>query len=412
MTLIVWVWNKDALAFASDSIWSVQHEKGMKWYIVNKLFELSEINPIWIAIAWSSDFKWLSLELIIKEFRKSFKNKSYKTLESCLDSFLKYMWNSWYIKWISGNKFIEISTILFMKYMEIERDKITEMIIPNIKSNTTQEELIQMLSTEINKFLHNFYNKISQDWKILSWLEDISEEEIMCFVNGLPDNILWWIYCKKNSDNWCVFKDIITKLIKLNTFHKEVRKWWYSELIFFWFWENDYYPKVMSIELYNKINNTTIYYPNPMVEIKWWFIKPYAQWEDVDSTIWWISKNMEIRICNELQEKLTKNIEKNIITKDQADMMYNLLKDTLEEKREKNYWDLESAARFLSKAELWKIAENFVWIWSMKKRINMDNETIWWPIDVAIVTKFDWFIWIKRKYYFDEKLNYHYFNKL
>jgi hypothetical protein len=46
---------------------------------------------------------------------------------------------------------------------------------------------------------------------------------------------------------------------------------------------------------------------------------------------------------------------------------------------------------------------------SLKRRVSMEDETIGWPIDVAVVTKSEWFIRIKKKSYFDASLNPHYF---
>ena len=41
----------------------------------------------------------------------------------------------------------------------------------------------------------------------------------------------------------------------------------------------------------------------------------------------------------------------------------------------------------------------------------MDSETVGGPIDVAVISKGDGFIWIKRKHYFDPKLNPHFMAK-
>ena len=38
----------------------------------------------------------------------------------------------------------------------------------------------------------------------------------------------------------------------------------------------------------------------------------------------------------------------------------------------------------------------------------MDAETVGGPIDVAVISKSEGFIWIKRKLYFDKNLNNHY----
>jgi hypothetical protein len=52
-----------------------------------------------------------------------------------------------------------------------------------------------------------------------------------------------------------------------------------------------------------------------------------------------------------------------------------------------------------------ELAETLVSIESLKERVTRNTETVSGPIDVAIITKGDGFIWIKRKHYFDPDLN-------
>ncbi|EJF8928580.1 hypothetical protein M9G34_001885, partial [Enterococcus faecium] len=59
----------------------------------------------------------------------------------------------------------------------------------------------------------------------------------------------------------------------------------------------------------------------------------------------------------------------------------------------------------MPKEELATIAETLVNITSFKRKISMEMETVGGPIDVLLITKSDGPIWIKRKYYFEEKIN-------
>ena len=62
----------------------------------------------------------------------------------------------------------------------------------------------------------------------------------------------------------------------------------------------------------------------------------------------------------------------------------------------------------LPKEELANMAETLVNLTSFKRKITMDAETVGGPIDVAVISKSEGFIWIKRKLYFDKNLNNHY----
>ena len=65
----------------------------------------------------------------------------------------------------------------------------------------------------------------------------------------------------------------------------------------------------------------------------------------------------------------------------------------------------------LQKEDLAEVAENLIYLTSLIRRITPDKESVGGPIDVALVSKGDGFIWMKRKHYFDESLNKNYFGK-
>ena len=45
---------------------------------------------------------------------------------------------------------------------------------------------------------------------------------------------------------------------------------------------------------------------------------------------------------------------------------------------------------------------------SFKRKFSLDAETVGGPIDVAVLSKGDGFVWIKRKHYFKAELNPHF----
>lgn len=57
------------------------------------------------------------------------------------------------------------------------------------------------------------------------------------------------------------------------------------------------------------------------------------------------------------------------------------------------------------------MAEALVSLTAFKRRVSMDTETVGGPIDVAVISKGDGFVWIKRKHYFGADLNPQFFAK-
>ncbi len=65
----------------------------------------------------------------------------------------------------------------------------------------------------------------------------------------------------------------------------------------------------------------------------------------------------------------------------------------------------------LPKEDLAIMAETLVNLTSFKRKVTLELETVAGPIDVAVISKTDGFIWIKRKHYFQKELNPQFFAK-
>jgi hypothetical protein len=64
-----------------------------------------------------------------------------------------------------------------------------------------------------------------------------------------------------------------------------------------------------------------------------------------------------------------------------------------------------STTRALPKDELAAMAEALVNLTKFRRRVTMSRETVGGPIDVAVITKGDGFVWVKRKHYFEAEYN-------
>ena len=61
--------------------------------------------------------------------------------------------------------------------------------------------------------------------------------------------------------------------------------------------------------------------------------------------------------------------------------------------------------------ELADLAETFINIESLKERVTRPTQSVGGPVDVAVISKGDGFIWVRRKHYFDKALNPRYMAK-
>lgn len=82
------------------------------------------------------------------------------------------------------------------------------------------------------------------------------------------------------------------------------------------------------------------------------------------------------------------------------------LRDKLSQHKRTNFVDpVLDAVAALPKDELAAMAESLVSLTILKRRVSMTAETVGGAIDVALISKGDGLIWIRRKHYFDKNLN-------
>jgi hypothetical protein len=79
--------------------------------------------------------------------------------------------------------------------------------------------------------------------------------------------------------------------------------------------------------------------------------------------------------------------------------------------KKKSEQSLTSIVDHLSKKELAEVAHSLVELTSRKRRYSSEVETVGGPIDVAVLTSNEGFIWVQRKHYFDATLNPRYFTQ-
>lgn len=205
-----------------------------------------------------------------------------------------------------------------------------------------------------------------------------------------------------------------------------------SGLVFSGYAANDFFPSLTSITV------DGVYFGQP----KYWtteqrvidrqerraFILPFAQREMVDRFILGIDSHFENHIINEVGQSVktvcdtilsfvNKNQDRNVtLPNDLISELMEVVKrhfentvlDHLKGFALRDTYDLLTA---MPKSELAQMAESLVSVTSMKRRMSIESETVGGPIDVALITRSEGFIWIKRKHYFDPNQNPGFFSR-
>ncbi|WP_218964277.1 hypothetical protein [Sphingobium sp. IP1] len=88
-----------------------------------------------------------------------------------------------------------------------------------------------------------------------------------------------------------------------------------------------------------------------------------------------------------------------------------LTNDSFEAIRQQSQEEIEDMVEFMPKPEMARMAEALVNLTSIKRRVSRGMETVGGPIDVAVISRSEGFVWVKRKHYFPAELNSRFFER-
>lgn len=156
-------------------------------------------------------------------------------------------------------------------------------------------------------------------------------------------------------------------------------------------------------------------------------MKPFAQSEMAQTFLYGISPKVELKQVKEIVEavvlapsaaidgfpgvsKRRKDAYKEQILEASIAAAKEIQKNIRNHSIREHYLQVLQFVTHLPKNELAHVASSLVNLNSFQKRMNFrDDETVGGPIDVAVISKCDGFVWVARKHYFTPELNSHYF---
>ncbi|WP_334014695.1 hypothetical protein [Alteromonas sp. S167] len=427
MTAEIAVLNKSAVALAADSAVTISNGNGnTKIYNgAEKLFALTKYHPVGIMVYGSGSLCRVPWELVIKEYRKRLGKSSFSTLDAYTEDFFKFLEQEEHLiprdlrdhflinHWISIYSDIwdgvrEKAEVYVEQNDAVPPDDVTYEFLNNICDN-----FIDLLERE------NFLQEFSQT--------DVDELAVQTgdFVNSQ--------LTEQNIDQDSVpnhIKSKIAVLLALAT-AKENPLGSNSGVVFAGYGDQEFFPSVLTFNLKGFWGQKLRRAPNPQKSAGGGEsgIEAYAQDEEALTFMRGISPAIQSHYTNIYFDAMDKIIKKafEIIDKNDDDLKREKEKSELLEAASQEWSQANSVVNqiiqndyvdqvvnmveFLPKDELAYMAESLVNMTAFKRKVTNDSETVGGPIDVAVISKGDGFVWIKRKHYFESSLNSHYFEK-
>lgn len=426
MTAEIAVYNKSAIALAADSAVTIANSNGINKIIngAEKLFQLSKKYPVGVMIYGGGSLCSVPWDLIIKSYRMNFKEKSFPTLREYVDNFFCYIeTNKSFITQEMKDEniytFLE-NTVLHQLMNLIPSDP--EIIGIDPTPDSIIEKTIPIYAATLEKLSNTeFYENFNED--------DLNSVKKYC-EQFAPDIIKKYFY----SENVC--KDLYDKLGKIiiNIFSvilcKNNFKGNFSGIVFVGYGNDEYYPQLISYTLEGFINDKLRKIENKGDAINSGSsgVIPFAQDDEVHSFMQGCSRSVADKIEDShsrcipnIIENFKKVLDENLSDEKQCitisdnlnSIIYDVFSQSEKEIKEFIYKNhiarVVSMIEFLPKHDLAYMAESLVNITAFKQKISDTYESVGGDIDVAVISKSDGFIWVKRKHYFKQDLNYHFF---
>ncbi|WP_019377653.1 hypothetical protein [Virgibacillus halodenitrificans] len=417
MTAEISILNRAGVALAADSAVTIGSKK--VYNTANKLFALSKFHPVGIMIYGGANFMGVPWETIIKTYRKKIGSKKMDFLNTYMEDFLEHLYSDQRLQIPNGETAIVHRT--FDEIINTVINRVQNIVDENLKDGIRVEE--SYVKEKLITYLEEEIINISNDY---TEIVDINEEDFKSNFKDVINEIA--------KDKILLDYDQQTEELLIQLAYEAVRRDYlslgYSGIVISGYGEEELFPCLYEIKIEGFIMGELKYILGSKCEISAAHngevsgaVIPFAQKEMVYSFMKGIDpvlNNTIENIINKVISNYPEIIQQNTnIEFDSGEVselkelgkeIEKLIIDNIELYQQNNYTSpIIDIVDVLPKEELAEMAEALVNLTSFKRRVSIGTETVGGPIDVAIITKGDGLIWIKRKHYFEPNLNYTFF---
>ncbi|MFN8191852.1 MAG: hypothetical protein U0R78_15710 [Nocardioidaceae bacterium] len=429
MTTEIAILNRSAVALAADSAVTVSGRGGIKVYDgVNKLFELVRGRPVGVMIYNSADLSLRPWETIIKSYREERKLCSFPTLDEYVSDFKEFIQT--HAALFSRRQQREALASLIDSDLSMVRAYIGRAILAKVRSGNAPTT--QQVSRIVNREVREFWEYARASYALDQWdrplpslrtlsaeLRDLLDERIDIVFENLPLN------------------DAVRARLRIALIHRslgfagEDDDEEFSGVVFAGFGDDEYYPRLREFrtkvvyndrllcrEIEDSKSDIGVDLPGD--------VKSFAQGDMIRSftdgiqdqvrsemvMYWarWRSGGVGAAVTGDSALGSLSKAEKKAIAKVVDSQAITWVDDFLAHmaayERANVRGPLLQSVSYLPKDEMGAMAESLVNLTTLKRRVSINEaQTVGGAVDVAVVSRGDGFVWLKRKHYFSQNLN-------
>lgn len=409
MTSEVVLMNRSAVALAADSAvtvtyWHRGKQERRFFKGANKIFNLSNVHPVGLMTYATATIQGVPLEVVVKAYRTKLKTKAYPALEGYAKGFFEY---------VQSNKHL-FPEVYQQDQFKTEVKNLAFYILFNISFS---EEYKNEEDVEKKK-------KIMQEaWEAerkriidAPLLGNATKNDVTAALKDYEADLATSI---GKEDFYSAYRDLglvaadLVKLAIIGTFKTDVSLLDKTGIVIAGYGDNEFFPSCIVYECWGVVLGKFIYQETKRKAATHESVShvvPVAQSEMVNTFIHGISPSA-VGAIGSIFRKALHAFEKEACKDDQNRQELRVQASErfrgalLEMLFQEHTIPLRRVVGSLSISELAELAETLITIESLKERVTEPTESVSGPVDVAVISKGDGFIWVRRKHYFDPKLN-------
>lgn len=427
MTAEIAILNKMAVALAADSAVTIDGGRAAKVYnSADKIFEGTVHDPIGIMVYNSPELNGIPVEVIVKMYRDQHCLASYATVFDYADAFLAHVGDLDTPQITIDNT---IAMLITPKMLMLRQalGAITDAMIRAWTAGTLQAEDPDALLANIENERLEYLQLQEATLAILpdeEWAEGITSAAVLDAHGELLARLISDISGEDVSEAARSRLLQIAALALLREYQNEQL----TGLVIAGFGHAEKFPSLVAYEVFGTVAGRLKYRQTRKFDVDRKLepvavVLPFAQKEMVDRFMFGLDEEF-LELCtsyfsgamNKLRVELGELLPNQ--TEEVAAGISASLDSVLKEFRDgvidghlgRLQEELSEMVRLMPKQELAALSESLVHITSLKRKFSVQAESVGGPIDVAMITRAEGFVWVKRKHYFEPALNPRFFH--
>lgn len=417
MTCEVAVMNKYAIVIAADSAVTTTDSSGLERYSKggNKIFQLSNDQPVGVMIFGSAMLDGMPWEIIIKAYRSSAAGTSYAALAEYCAAFFTFVKNAGHLFSAADRdkNYRDCLNAAARDLLQSGRSTfpvIDDTSKTNAERKAAWEQFLADRDAELNGLpLHAEIALADFEQATQSIANFIpSDADTFLQIEGLTNIV--------DTAGW--FSSACVYFFKC---HNSILS--ATGIVFSGFGADQYFPEVVAYDVQGFVGNSFVFSKQQANSCQISHNQPSAIFQfAMTSSIDAFTTGLDIGVFSQVRASYEAELTKfgqsllgtaNVQVPVDFDVQVTnsrdaFCKDWVPKVYDLHYHPMKRVIASLPIEEMTHLAETLVVLQSLKERVTSPRQSVGGPIDVAVITKSEGLVWIKRKHFFDQDKNLRY----